>query len=318
MLYGLGAAERARIAALRGQGRFFWLDVSLSETSPADLADALRIPERVLRLPGSGHAPTLRTFHADGESVVFTLRCYVESETLADEAAYRLRPLQTHVLVTGDYLLTLHDERVSLPALLAPDLPEGRGQGYAVYSVLDAMLGTTSDALEEVEVGLDTVGSACAEGGGGRAVRGQLREVGPRIATMRRWVSAERAVLARTGVEIAALRCFGTEDEALFDRLYEQANRLLASIDADADAMGTLLDLQLNERSYLVSVLATIYLPLTFITGFFGMNFGWLTDHIRTQIAFWLLGFMVPLVTAVLCWRLGVRLMNGDLRQRRR
>ena len=67
-----------------------------------------------------------------------------------------------------------------------------------------------------------------------------------------------------------------------------------------------LLDLHLNQRSYLVSVLATIFLPLTFITGFFGMNFGWMTGHIDTQIAFWLLGFISPLVIAVLCWRLGV------------
>jgi magnesium transporter len=134
---------------------------------------------------------------------------------------------------------------------------------------------------------------------------------------MRRRVSAEQAVLARTGVEIAALRGFDTRDQSYFDRLYEQANRLLTSIDAAADATGMLLDLQLNQRSYLVSVLATIFLPLTFITGFFGMNFGWMTDHIDTQIAFWLLGFIVPLVTAVLCWRLGVRLTSGDRRQRR-
>jgi magnesium transporter len=213
--------------------------------------------------------------------------------------------------------LTLHEERVSLPAALAPDLPQERSQGYAVYSVLDAMLATTSDALEEVELGLDAVGVAFAERGDGRVVRAQLREVGPRIATMRHRVSAEQAVLARTGVEIAALRGFDTRDQSYFDRLYEQANRLLTSIEAAADATGMLLDLQLNQRSYLVSVLAMIFLPLTFITGFFGMNFGWMTDHIDSQIAFWLLGFISPLVIAVLCWRLGVRLMSGDLRQRR-
>jgi magnesium transporter len=319
VLYGLGAAERARVVALRGQGCFFWLDVSLSETSRDDLVNALGIPARALpALTGSGDASAFRTCHADGESVVFAFRCYVESERLADEAAYRLRPLEAHVLVTGDYLLTLHEERVSLPAVLAPDLPEERSQGYVVYSVLDAMLATTSDALEEVELRLDALGAAGSEGSGGRVLRPRLREVGPRLATMRRRVSAEQAVLARVGVEIAALPGFDTHDEPYFDRLYEQVNRLLASIDAAANAMGMLLDLQLNERSYVVSVLATIFLPLAFITGFFGMNFGWMTDHIDTKIAFWLLGFICPLVTAVLCWRLGVRLVGDDRRQKRR
>ena len=57
-----------------------------------------------------------------------------------------------------------------------------------------------------------------------------------------------------------------------------------------ATRMGMLLDLQLNERAYVVSVVATIFVPLTFVTGFFGMNFGWMIDHIDSPLAFWVLG----------------------------
>ena len=83
-------------------------------------------------------------------------------------------------------------------------------------------------------------------------------------------------------MEIGALRGFDADEEPYFDRLDEQVDRLLASIDAAANAMGMLLDLQLNERAYVVSVVATIFVPLTFITGFFGMNFGWMVDQIDT------------------------------------
>jgi hypothetical protein len=94
-----------------------------------------------------------------------------------------------------------------------------------------------------------------------------------------------------------------------------QADRLLASIDAAANAMGMVLDLQLNKRAYLVSVVATIFVPLTFITGFFGMNFGWMVDRIDTQVAVWLLGFVVPAATAALSWRLLLRrFVIGDER----
>ena len=313
-LSGLDAGVRERVAVLREQGRFFWLDVSLSETSRDDLVDALRIPERVLpALALSGDASASRSFHADGESVVFALRCYAESETPTDEAAFRLRPLEVRVLVTGDYLLTLHEERVSLPAVLAPDLPEERSKRYVVYAVLEAMLVTTSEALGEVERRLDALGMAWTEGGGAHVPRETLRAAGSRLATMRRWVSTEQAVFARIGVEIGALRGFETQDEPYFDRLYEQVNRLLASVDAAANGLAMLLDLQLNERAYVVSVVATIFVPLTLITGFFGMNFGWMVDQIETPIAFWLLGFLGPIAVAVLCWRLLVRrFLIGD------
>ena len=309
MLYGLDAAERERVAALRGEGRFFWLDVSLSDTSRDDLVDALGVPERALRaLASSGDASASRTFHADRESVVFALRCYIESEAPAKEAAYRLRPVEVHVLVTGDYLLTLHEERIALPAVLAPELTEERGKPHVVYAVLEAMLATTSDALAEIERRLDAIGVAWADEGGGRVPsRATLRETGPRLATMRRRVGVEQDVCARIGVEIGALRGFDTHDEPYFDRLYEQVNRLLASIDAALNAMAMLLDLQLNERAYVVSVVATIFVPLTLLTGFFGMNFGWMVDQIDTPIAFWLLGFIGPAAVALLCWRFLVR-----------
>jgi magnesium transporter len=308
ILSGLGVAERERVAALRAEGRFFWLDVSLGETSREDLVEALGIPEGALRaLSSSGDTSTSRTFHADRESLVFALRCYVESGRPAEEPTYRLRPVEVQVLVTGDYLLTLHEERISLPVVLAPELPEERSKPYVVYAVLEAMLATTSAALSEIERGLDAIGIAWAEGGGGRVpLRATLRETGPKLATMRRRVGAEQAAFARIGVEIGALRGFDTHDD-YYDRLYEQVNRLLASIDAALNAIAMLLDLQLNERAYVVSVVATIFVPLTLLTGFFGMNFGWMVDQIDTPIAFWLLGFVGPLAVALLCWRFLVR-----------
>jgi hypothetical protein len=87
VFYGLDGAHRDRIAGLRARGRAFWLDVSLSETTLDELREALDLSEAAVRaLRRSADAYASRTFHADGESVVFVLRCYVESETPADEA----------------------------------------------------------------------------------------------------------------------------------------------------------------------------------------------------------------------------------------
>lgn len=48
----------------------------------------------------------------------------------------------------------------------------------------------------------------------------------------------------------------------------------------------------ISERLTLVTV---IFLPLTVSSGFFGMNFGWMTDHIGSAAAFAVLGIVAPL-----------------------
>jgi magnesium transporter len=302
VLYGLAGAQRERVAALREQGRFFWLDASLSETGRDELTEALGIRDGVL----PARRPS-RAFHADADSIVFSFRCYLEWEPPADESGYRLRPIEVQVLVTGEYLLTVHEEPVSLPDLLAPDLPEGRSKRYVVYAVLDAMLGTTFGALEEVELRLEAFAATWTDSSAERVPRGTLQHAGARLATMRRWTRAEQGITQRIGLEISALPGFDTDDEPYFDRLDEEVNRLLGAIDAAANGLGMLLDLQLNERAYVVSVVATIFVPLTFVTGFFGMNFGWLVDHIKTPLAFLLLAICIPIVAGALSWRLLVR-----------
>ena len=91
-------------------------------------------------------------------------------------------------------------------------------------------------------------------------------------------------------MEIERLPRLQSDEERYFDRLGDQVNRLVDATDAAENGMATVIDLRLNETSYLLTVVATIFLPLTFITGFFGMNFDWMIAQIDTQLAFWVAG----------------------------
>jgi magnesium transporter len=306
---GLDDAKRRQVSSLRAAGRFFWIDVALGETSPDELGELLGIPEAALpALVGFGdERASSRKLHADGERVVFPFACYLPATGPSGGTRFRLQPVEVHVLVSGDYLVTLHEAQLPLVDLLAASAPEGRSEQYLVYAVLDAMAASAFDALSEVESTLDDLAVMSTDLRAGRVRMATLREITAQLNRMRRQVGPQRGLFERLGVEIERLEGLGGDDERYFDRIGAQVNRLVAAIDAAATAMATLIDLRLNETSYWLTVVATIFLPLTFITGFFGMNFGWMVDRIDTQLAFWLLGIGSLVAGVALIWRLVAR-----------
>jgi magnesium transporter len=49
-----------------------------------------------------------------------------------------------------------------------------------------------------------------------------------------------------------------------------------------------------------LTIIATIFLPLSFIVGFFGQNFAWLVNHIGGEATFTLLGIGTEVLAVVL------------------
>jgi len=64
---------------------------------------------------------------------------------------------------------------------------------------------------------------------------------------------------------------------------------------------------RLNALATRLTVLATFFLIWTLVTSFFGQNFGWLTDHVKSLEAFLIFGvggLLVPtMIAAAYFWR---------------
>ena len=56
---------------------------------------------------------------------------------------------------------------------------------------------------------------------------------------------------------------------------------------------------RLNVVMKQLTIIATIFLPLSFLTGFFGQNFAFLVRNITGSWTFWVLGIAIEVATVV-------------------
>jgi magnesium transporter len=317
---GLGARERGRIAGLLEREHFFWADIALGQTSREGLREAFDIPEDLLQrlLDFDDTRPPSRKFRADGEHVVFTFSCFLAPEVPGGEDS-SYRPIEVHVLVTGGYMLTLHQEPLSLPDLLELELPEGRTEKYEVYAILEAMVATAFDALNEVALTLESLQLMSADMRAARVRMATLRMMNARLSGMRRRLAPQRGNFERISEEIGRVEGLQADPDPYFDRIGNQLNRLIDGIDATTAAMAQLINLRVNETMYWLTAVATIFLPLTFVTGFFGMNFGWMVKEISSEATFVVLGIGLQVAAVTLTmWLVRRRAtpIEGDRRSR--
>ena len=99
----------------------------------------------------------------------------------------------------------------------------------------------------------------------------------------------------------------GPSLNAYFRDVYDHALRTTDQVDAIRDLLNSTLDIHLSseahrqgEVSKQLTVIATIFLPLSYITGFFGQNFGWMINNIVDIKLFWFLGVGSQAATVVM------------------
>jgi magnesium transporter len=77
------------------------------------------------------------------------------------------------------------------------------------------------------------------------------------------------------------------------EELLGQRDQLTAALEAHLSLINlrqNAISAQQNEIVRRLTIVASVFLPLSFITGFFGQNFRWLVDEIDSATAFWAAG----------------------------
>jgi magnesium transporter len=93
------------------------------------------------------------------------------------------------------------------------------------------------------------------------------------------------------------MKLFADDEIAYFRDVYDHAVHVIDQLDTVRDLVNSSLEIHLsvvanrqNEVAKQLTIIATIFLPLSFIVGFFGQNFLFLTNNIQTTAHFWFLG----------------------------
>ncbi len=179
-----------------------------------------------------------------------------------------------------------------------------RDAGFLLYAILDTIVDgylPLADAYEERAGALED---------------SLLRDEHPDTATVLRdlfTMRGEVQALRRAAVPMrdllapmirGDLHLFHEDELAYYRDVDDHAVQVVEALDAARDTVAGALQIHVSvtsnrlaeashrqgEVNKQLTLIATIFLPLSFITGFFGQNFGWLVSHIVPAATFWWLG----------------------------
>jgi magnesium transporter len=302
----LSAVDESAIKEHLEQDRFFWLDVTAPTSEdveklhelfgfhPLALEDALHFGQR----------PKLD----DYQDYVFLV--FYGARDDASGGAELLQEVQ--MFISGKYLVSLHKD--VLPALdKQSSLLDGRvlhSEQFLVYRVFDALTDSFFPPLARMDDEIDELEASILAGPTSEQLQ-RLFVLKRTLIAMRKVVTPQRDLFARSIDQLADLPGLVLDERDYFRDVYDHLIRISDLIDSYRDLLGSATDLYLstvsnrqNEVMKQLAIVGTIFLPLSFITGFFGMNFGWLVSKgITSTWSFFVLGLGSLLVTCVLLLR---------------
>lgn len=172
-----------------------------------------------------------------------------------------------------------------------------------LYLIADTLIDTYFPALSDLDDRIDQLEDAILQAPTEQQL-GELFAMKRQLVSYRKSVTPQRDMFARLLGGVDVLPDLTDEDVRYFRDLYDHLIRISDLVDSYRDLVSGAVDTHLSTVSNRLNVvmkqlalIATIFLPLSFLTGFFGQNFGYLVNHVQdSQWAFWVLGLGTEVV----------------------
>jgi magnesium transporter len=314
--------DRGAIEEMVGSKEYFWLDLDApSDAEVASLQDIFHFHPLALEdLRKKGQRPKLEDF-GDYMFLVYYGAPAPEGGAppppdappeAGPAGGERIQLEEVHCFVSGDYLVTAHDGACTALDEVRErlDREKPRSEQFVVYRVLDALTDTFFPLIEDLEDRLEQLDERIFAKASPDELQ-PLTELRRDLIRLGRVATPQRDMLARHIDDILEIPGLEKDSRDYFRDVYDHAIRISDQIDnlrdlllGSRDAYLSVTSNRLNEITKQLTVVATIFLPLSFIVGFFGQNFGWMVRNINTAADFWLIGggSMVVSLFVLLVW----------------
>jgi len=231
-----------------------------------------------------------------------------------DPAIQRLNAVELDAFVGPDYLVTLPSVNLKPVSRLFARCEEdevfreqlfSKGSGRLLYEVLDDLFDYCFPILDKIGHKLDSLEDDVFEGRSDEVVR-DISNVKQEIISYRKIIKPERSTLRL--LERHVERFLPEELELYFDDIVDAAERIWDLLDNYKEVVEALEDTNeavishhQNDILRILTVFSVVLLPLTLITGFFGMNVNF--PGFATVWLFWtIFGFMAAALIGMLAF----------------
>ena len=186
------------------------------------------------------------------------------------------------VFLGKNYIVTHHDYPISAvdETWIVCDRDEHNvkeGADHILYRIADHLMANYMPAVEKIDDAIDKIESQVFSRPSPNTLE-RLLAIKRVLLAMRRIIIPQREVLNKLARDDYPV--IDRKDRVFFRDIYDHLVRLHDLNESLRDLVGGVLDTYLsvvnnrmNEVMKTLTVITTIFMPLTFVTGFFGMNF---------------------------------------------
>jgi magnesium transporter len=191
-------------------------------------------------------------------------------------------PQRLSLFIGGKIIISVHADDLSIKSWIDTELKLLKAPAQVAYWLLDRSVDSFFAPVDALEEEIEDAGDIVLRADGQDVLVG-LFDLRRRLLDLRRIISGEHAMLR----QVLSLQALGSNSQLrhYFLDIHDHVSRLVEVIEANRELLAVTIETYLsavanrtNDTMRVLTVIATIFMPLTFIAGVYGMNFRYMPE----------------------------------------